>query len=159
MAIVTLTSMNLAAQSPKSTCDPIPFDQLVEMLATDAHWDQDNLTAIGLNEIFSDSFLDEECGEFSFFVYGKNVKVNAAEDWNLTLESNGCHAFAIEVTLMTDNGTRLYFKEKADHDAFMASVRESSHYSRNEYNEYIGLSLIESDEYVDDWYVISVHGG
>ena len=149
----------MAAQSPKSTCNPIPFDQLVEMIATDAHWDQQNLENIGLQQLFADTEEDEECGDFSIFVYGKNVKVSDAEDWNLTLDSSGCHAFAIEVTLTTDNGTKLYFKEKADHDAFMASVRESSHYSRNEYNESIGLSLIESDEHLNDWYVISFHGG
>ena len=149
----------MAAQSPKSTCTPIPFDQLVEMIATDAHWDQQNLTNIGLQQLFAETEEDEECGDFSFFVYGKNAKVSASDGWSVTLASTGRHSFAIEVTLMTDNGTKLYFKEKADHNTFMERFRKSSQYDRNEHSEWVGLSLLESDEEVDGWYVISFHGG
>lgn len=160
LMLVMATTWHMAeAKTPKAGRGAIPFNRLVEMIAEDAHWVQDNLAQIGLSELVSESETDEECGDFSYFVYGKNVKAQLAEGWSVALSARGRHAFAIEVTLMTDNSTVLYFKEKADHDAFMSCVRRSSRYCRDEHTESIGLSLIEGDEYRDGWYIVTFHGG
>ena len=70
---------------------------------------------------------------------------------------------AIVVTLMTDNSTELYFMEKADHDAFMECVRQSSEYRQDEGSEYneefLGENYIQSDEYRNGWYVVTFHVG
>ena len=159
IAFVAFTTLVATARAPRASRGAIPFQQLVEMIATDAHWNTDNLEQIGLTRLVSECEQDEECGDFHYFVYGKNVKAKTAQEWSVTLTPAGRHAFAIEVTLMTDNCTKLYFKEKADLDAFMSCARRASCYSRDEHTESIGLSLIESDEYIDGWYVISFHGG
>ncbi|MBR1803643.1 MAG: hypothetical protein IJ775_01885 [Muribaculaceae bacterium] len=162
---------NAAAQQP------IPVETLVNMIAQLTHWNEDSLAGIGLAKLKSeidDNFFDvaddglegEACDAVaSYFVYGHNVKVAASEGWNVTLAADGPHAIAIEVTLMTDNDTKLYFKDKADHDAFMNTLRQSSDYERYEYNdnhdynEYIGSCLIQSDEFIDGWYIIDFHAG
>ncbi|MBO7610361.1 MAG: hypothetical protein J6S96_09200 [Muribaculaceae bacterium] len=159
IALIASVSISVAAQCSQKSCGAIPFEKLVDMIATDAHWDCDNLVEIGLSQLVSETEDDEECGAFYYFVYGRNVEAKLSEDWSVTLTSEGPHAYAIEVVLMTDNGTKLYFKEKADHDAFMSCARESSHYDSTDVSEWIGLSLIESDEFIDGWYVISFHGG
>ena len=41
----------------------------------------------------------------------------------------------------------------------MDCVRQSSYYSQDEYDEIIGESLIEHDEYKNGWYVITFHIG
>ena len=168
---LTMAPVSAAAQQP------IPFDKMVDMIAQLTHWNEDSLAAIGLTKLVSetdnnffdvaDDGLEGDAGDAvaSFFVYGHNVKIATQEGWNVTLASAGPHAFAIEVTLMTDNDTNLYFKEKADHDAFMTVLRQSFHYERYEYNEnhdyneYIGSCLIQSDEYIDGWHVINFHAG
>ncbi|MBR1552283.1 MAG: hypothetical protein IJ632_08215 [Muribaculaceae bacterium] len=155
--LMALTALNADARMPRQERGVL-YTRLINLLATSGQWDEQNLTDIGLKKIFSETEEDEECGTFYFFVYGKNTKVSASEGWKVSLEATGSHAIAIEVTLMTDNLTKLCFKEKADHDAFMAYVKKSKHYNNNGL-PYIGLSLIESDEFVNNWYVISIHGG
>ena len=137
----------------------IPFNKLVEMIATQSHWSAQNLSKIGLAKLVYKIEQDEEIGDFYYFVYGKNARVKSSKDWSVVLASKGRHAFAIEVALTTDNGTTLYFKEKADHDAFMSKVRQSSYYKSDEHTECLGGSLIESDEYKNGWYMISFHAG
>ena len=157
IALMALTALNANARMPRQERGVL-YTKLINLLATSGQWDEQNLTDIGLKTLFSETEEDEECGTFFFFIHGKNTKVNASEGWNVTLEATGSHAIAIQVTLMTDNETKLYFKEKADHDAFMAYVKKSKHYNNNGL-PYIGLSLIEKDEFVNDWYVITFHGG
>lgn len=158
VAFMAFTSMNMAAMSSNAASETIPFEQLVTMIATGSHWHESNLTEIGLERLYRDSY-EEEFGEAVLFVYGINTKAEVVEDWVVQLSSEGPHAYAIEVKLTTDNGTALYFKEKADHDAFMDCVRQSSYYSQDEYDEIIGESLIEHDEYKNGWYVITFHIG
>ena len=158
-AIVTLASVNVMAKS-KAKKEVVPFGQLVEMIANGEHWVESKLVEIGLTKLISE--VDSEIVEgadCNYFVYGKNVKIKKQDGWSVTLKSKRHHAVAIEVTLMTDNGTNLYFKDKADHDAFMDCVRKSSKYVHDGDYEAIGGSLIESDEYKDGWYVISFHMG
>lgn len=159
IAIMAVTSLNIAARAEQTSQKAIQFEKLVEMLANDAHWDNQNLINIGLQELIFETVEDEEAGDFYYFVYGTNVTAQHNEDYGVNLTETGPHAFAIEITLMTDNGTNLYFKQKGDHDEFLRCVRQSSSYVNNNGLEYIGISLIESDEFVNDWYVISFHGG
>jgi hypothetical protein len=158
VAFMAFASQDVAAKSSKAAGETIPFDKLVTMIATGAHWSENNLTEIGLKKLCRDSY-DEEFGEAVMFVYGNNVKAKMSKDWNVKLSSKGPHAYAIMVQLTTDNSTALYFKEKADHDAFMDCLRQSSYYSQGEYDEIIGECLIESDEYKNGWYVITFHVG
>ena len=156
---MALTSLNVVASTPQATQNNIQFEELVEMIATDAQWFEQNLSNIGLQEVVNETEEDEECGTFYYFIYGQNVNVQTSEEGNVCLTATGPHAVAIEVTLMTDNGTNLYFREKGDHDEFLRCMRQSRTYVNNDGQEYIGISLIESDEFVNDWYVISIHGG
>ena len=158
--IVALASMSMAARTPRaSRAGSVPHKLLVELISTGSHWDESNLTKCGFSKLVSLREVDEEAGEFSYFVYGKNAKAAITEGWHVALTPKGRHAFAIEVTLATDNDTKLYFREKADHDAFMARVRQSSKYVHEGDNEWIGSAYIQGDEYVDGGYVISFHMG
>lgn len=158
IAFIALASMDATAQSSKAEDSTIPFEELVNMIVTSAHWSENNLSEMGLTKIGSMSY-EEEFGECSIFAYGKNVKGNISEDWQVELSADGAHAYAIVVQLTTDNGTSLYFKEKEDHDAFMSCIRQSSVYRQDEYDEMIGDTLIEHDEYLNGWYVIQFHVG
>ncbi len=133
--------------------------KLVEMIATGTHWEEANLTNAGLAKLVSEKEMDEECGEFSYFVYGRNVKAEKREGWNVSLDATGEHALAIEVVLDTDNKTNLYFRDKADHDAFLNVAKKSAHYTNDGHNSRIGSSLIEHDEQKKGWWVITFHAG
>lgn len=159
IAVMALASQDVAAKTSKVAKGSIPFNKIVEMIATQSHWDRQSLSKIGLSKLVYKIEQDEESGDFYYYVYGKNVKVKSCKDWSVVLASKGRHAYAIEVALATDNGTTLYFKEKADHDAFMSKVRQSSYYRHDEHTECLGSSLIESDEYKNGWYMISFHAG
>ena len=157
IACMALATQNAAAGVHKAPDGTIPFETLVEMLATGAHWSEEALTDIGLDKLYSESY-EEEFGVCSLFVYGKNATAQVSENWDVTLTPTGDHAYAIDVALATDNGTDLYFKEKADFDEFMGYAKQSSYYSSDEYYDAIGCSVIMGVEYVDGWYVISFHG-
>ncbi|MBQ7691834.1 MAG: hypothetical protein IJT30_11690 [Muribaculaceae bacterium] len=159
VAIVSFASQEAVASVPKAHNGELALERLVAMIAESAHWNPDSLIAVGLEPLVSKTEHDEECGDFEYFVHGRHVQACEAEGWSVTLTPAGRHAVAIEVTLTTDNATVLYFKEKADHDAFIDCARRSSRFRSDEYNEAIGLSLIESDECKNGWYVITLHGG
>ena len=158
IAAMAFALQNVAAKAPRTTRGTIPFDKLVTLIAKQNHWQEKNLTKMGLKKLVKKS-EQEEFGESVIFVYGKNAKASISHNWSVTLTSMGAHAYAIEVALTTDNGTSLYFKEKADHDAFMSCAKRSKYYSRDGDCQAIGGSTIENDEYVNGWYVISFHGG
>lgn len=158
IAVMALASQNVAAKCSKAASETIPFEQLVTMIATGSHWHENNLAEAGLNKLYRDSY-EEEFGEAVIFVYGNNAKAEVSDAWDVKLSSEGPHAYAIEVKLTTDNGTALYFKDKADHDAFMDCLRQSSYYRQDEYDEIIGESLLEHDEYLNGWYVVKFHIG
>lgn len=159
VALFALTTGNSSARSNQHGCSEISFETLVEMISTLAHWDENNLIELGLTQLVSAVDEDEECGEFYYFVYGKNTEVEKGDNWNVKLKANGCHAIAIEVTLMTDNETKLYFKDKADHDAFLDALRKSDSFVQDGNYRAIGTSCIEYDEFTDGWYIISFHAG
>lgn len=159
IAVMAFTSLNVEAEDKQAIEKSIQFEELVEMLATDGHWDNQNLLNIGLEELIYETEEAEGGGDFYYFIYGNNVIAQTTEDYSVNLTETGSHAFAIEVTLMTDNDTKLYFKEKSDHDEFMRCVRQSSEYENYDGRESVGLSLIEDDEFTGDWYIISIHGG
>ena len=160
IAIIALTSVNIDAKTRERKSSTIPFEKLVAMIATEAHWKEKNVAKLGLIKLIKKTSR-EEYGTDIWFIYGKNVKATANKKyWTANLTSTGSHAYALEVTLTTDNSTSLYFKEKADHDAFMSCARNSKYYDNSdEEYEYIGSSMISSDEYINGWYVISFHGG
>ncbi|MBR5102625.1 MAG: hypothetical protein IK092_05830 [Muribaculaceae bacterium] len=158
IAFMALMPQIVAAKSSKTEKASIPFDRLAEMIATNEHWVEANLIEIGLDKLISVT-EEEEFGESSLFVYGKKVKAKLGEERQVKLKSKGKHAFAIRVSLDTDNGTNLYFKSKADHDAFMNCVRESNQYVHDGDYEAIGCSYLESDEFENGWYVVSFHAG
>ena len=157
IAIMALTSVNINAKTPAVKSSKIPFEKIVKMIATSAHWKENNVAKLGLKKLIRKT-SKEEYGRDIWFIYGKNVKATTKQNWKANLTSTGSHAYAIELTLTTDNGTSLYFKEKADHDAFMSCARKSKYYhNSNESCESIGSAMFASDEYVDGWYVISFH--
>jgi hypothetical protein len=162
IALIVLVTLGAAAKTPKAEDCAIPFDKLVNVIASSGHWSEENLSAIGLAKVVSRT-AQEEFGESTTYVYGQNVKCRITEDWEVNLSAKGLHAFAIVVTLMTDNSTELYFMEKADHDAFMECVRQSSEYRQDEGSEYneefLGENYIQSDEYRNGWYVVTFHVG
>lgn len=158
IAIMILASMNVEAKRSKAKSISIPYEKLVTMIAKETHWNEKNVARLGLKRLVK-KIEREEYGTGTWFIYGNNVNAKANKNWTANLTSTGAHAFAIEVGLTTDNGTSLYFKEKADHDAFMSCARNSKFYERGEGYENIGYSTIESDEYINGWYVISFHGG
>ena len=151
--------MGATAQVSATSGNDALTEKLLEMIASDTHWDEANLANAGMSKLVSEKEMDEECGEFSYFVYGRNVKAEKGEGWNVTLEATGEHAMAIEVLLDTDNRTNLYFKDKADHDAFLSVAKKSAHYTSDEHNARIGGSLIEHDEQAKGWWVITFHAG
>lgn len=158
IAIITLASINVDGKTRKvkSNNSSISYEKLVSTLAKGRHWNEKNLVKLGLKKLLKKT-SKEEYGTEEWFIYGKNTTATANNDWTANLTSTGAHAFAIEVTLTTDNGTSLYFKEKADHDAFMSCARNSKYYEHNDESENIGCSFIQSYEYVNGWYVISIH--
>ncbi len=159
IAIMALTSINLDAKTKAPKSSNIPFEKLVAMIATEAHWKEKNIAKLGLKRLIKKTSR-EEYGTDIWFIYGNNVKATANKHWTANLTSTGSHAYAIELALTTDNSTSLYFKEKADHDAFMSCARNSKYYDNSDGDyEYIGSSMISSDEYINGWYVISFHGG
>ena len=156
-----LTAINMQAQSPKAP-STVLYEKLVALIPNCEHWEADNLTKIGLTELVTDireGDPDNDWDEGSwYFVYGKNAKVASRNNYNVTLESTGSHAFAIEVLLTTDNRTVLYFKEKADYDEFLSIVRKSREYSsRGDGYQEIGNCSINCEGLTDGWYVISLH--
>ncbi len=158
VAIIAVASINVDGKTRKarSNNNSISYEKLVTMLAKGTHWNEKNLVNLGLNKVFKKTYK-VEYGTEKWFLYGKNITAISNNDWTANLTSTGAHAFALEVMVTTDNGTSLYFKEKADHDAFMSCAKKSKYYEHNDENEYIGFSLIQSDEYVNGWYVISLH--
>lgn len=159
IAIIAMVSQDVIAKRAKTSRSTIPFEKLVTMIATEAHWSEINLAKLGLNKLGKRTHR-EEFGECIIFIYGKNAKATISKNWNVTLKSTGPHAFAIEFAGTTDNGTVLYFKEKADYDAFMAYARKSKYYKRYEDGfESVGYSNIEGYEYHNGWHVIYFHGG
>ena len=157
IAIMLVASMSVEAKRTKARSTRIPYEKLVTMIATEAHWSEKNVAKLGLRKLVKKT-SKEEYGTDVWFIYGKNVKATTKKNWSANLTSTGSHAYAIEVALTTDNGTSLYFKEKADHDAFMSCARNSKYYNNSDGDyEYIGSSMIVSDEYIDGWYVISFH--
>lgn len=159
IAIIALTSVNIDAKTKVRKSGNIPFEKLVAMIATEAHWKEKNVAKLGLKKLIKKTSR-EEYGVDTWFIYGNNVKATAKKYWTANLTSTGSHAYAIEVALTTDNSTSLYFKEKADHDAFMSCARNSEYYDNSDgENEYIGSAMISSDEYINGWYVISFHAG
>ena len=101
IAIIALVSMNATAQSSTAEDCAIPYEELVNMIVTSAHWSENNLSEMGLTKIGSMSY-EEEFGECSIFAYGKNVKGEITEDWQVELSADGAHAYAIVVQLTTD---------------------------------------------------------
>lgn len=159
IAVIAIASINLEAKTAKAKSSSIPFEKLVTMIAKGNHWNEKNIVTLGLKRLIKKT-SKAEYGRDVWYIYGKNTEATQKKYWTANLTSTGSHAFAIEVTLTTDNGTALYFKEKADHDAFMSCARNSKYYSReNDDYESIGSSIIESDEYIDGWYVITFHAG
>lgn len=158
IAIVSLTSITVDGKRRVVKNKTIPFEKLVDVIATEAHWKEGNLVKLGLRKLVKKTSR-EEYGTDIWYIYGKNTKATAKKNWQANLTSTGSHAYAIEVALTTDNGTSLYFKDKADHDAFMSCARNSQHYVKDGDYESLGFSVIEADEYVDGWYVITFHGG
>lgn len=155
--VVALATQDVDAKRLKRRSHD-PLTKLVEMIAAGNHWSQTNLAKMGLTKLFSE-VQQEEYGESELFVYGKNATATIADDGTTILTATGANAFAIEVVLTTDNGTAVYFKEKADHDRFMALVRKSRHYKRYDQYEALGTHTIENDGIQNDWYVITFHGG
>ena len=187
IALVALTSVNCVAEKSKTTakdavveqtsCE-IPFEKLVDLIATSGHFDENKLVEeLGLEQLISTeySFADEgdeglegavegDVSSMIYFVYAQNATAKQVEGEygdELRLTSVGPHAYGIEVHLDTDNGTKLYFKEKAEHDAFLQCMRKSSEYSTHEHpggvNEYIGQGLLQGDEFANDWYILDFH--
>ncbi len=156
---IALVIASLSTASRASETEPVATSQLVAMMAELGHWSENNLADMGLTKLVAETEEDEECGEFSHFVYGKNVKIKTQEGWTVTLEPTGEHACAVEVTLATDNFTKLYFKEKDDHDAFMMSAKQFNKASGSPYDDQLGPNLVESEGYIDGWYVITLHAG
>lgn len=185
IALLALASLNCVAEKSKATAEvtttekssgsteSIPFDKLLDLIATANHFEENNLLNLGLKQLISTdiSFDDEleegvegDVGSMHYFVYAQNATATQVEGEygdELRLTSTGPHAYGIEVHLDTDNGTKLYFKEKDDHDAFIKCLRNSDDYSTYEHssgvNEYIGNGLLEKDEYVNGWYVLDFH--
>ena len=190
IALVALTSVNCVAEKSKTTAtetssseqmaapaEDIPFDKLLSMIEEADHFDEANLVDLGLDQLISEEYnfndddeegleggVEGDVSSMIYFVYGKNAtatQVEGEHGLELRLKSTGPHAYGIEVHLDTDNGTKLYFKEKADHDTFLECLRKSSKYSTNEHpggvTEYIGNGLLENDEFVDGWYVLDFH--
>lgn len=167
IAAVVLISFDCSARKPKADTAVVLFQQLLTMIADGTHYDESNLVNIGMEQLIKSVEQDEEEPvTYIYFVYGNSVTATQVEDEDgcpqLQLNATDKHAHAIEVHLDTDNGTNLYFKEQADHDAFMQCLRNSSKYSANQHEqgvtEYIGGALIESDTFTNGWYVISFHG-
>lgn len=158
ISLIAVSSLNVEAKSSKIENNKIPFEKLVTMIATEAHWKEKNIVKLGLKKLIKKT-RKEEYGTDIWFVYGKNAKASTKKNWKVNLTSIGSHAFAIELALTTDNITYLYFKEKSDHDAFMSCARNSKYYSSEENYEIIGSSMIVGDEYINGWYVISFHAG
>lgn len=157
--IIALSSVNIDAKTKALRSSKIPFEKLVTMIATEAHWKERNVAKLGLKKLIKKTSR-EEYGTDIWFIYGKNVKATVKKSWTAGLTSTGSHAYAIEVALTTDNSTSLYFKEKADHDAFMSCARNSKYYDNSDgEHEYIGSAMISSEEYINGWYVISFHAG
>jgi hypothetical protein len=191
IALVALASMNCVAKKSKATvaetpaaeqatsaAEEIPFEKLVDLIATSGHFDENKLVEeLGLKQLISteESFADEgdeglegavegDVSSMYYFVYAQNATAKLVEGEygdELRLTSTGPHAYGIEVHLDTDNGTKLYFKEKADHDAFLQCLRKSSKYSTFEHsggvNEYIGEGLLQDEEFLNDWYILDFH--
>lgn len=135
------------------------MEQLVALISSQSHWDEANLSAIGLNCLVSETEEDEEAGVFTYFIYGRNVRVAEKDGWTVALAATGEHAFAIEVTLMTDNGTRLFFADEADALEFLRCARNSADYELFGSNESLGTSLLEGYKHEGDWWVIDFHAG
>lgn len=192
IAIVALTSLNCTARhqenSPEAVpvtqtendTSAIPFDRLVELIAKGDQFDETKLTELGMKQLISEeeSFEDEydvaepteddgtNVSSMLYFVYAQNTTATFVEGEHgreLRLTATGPHAYGFECHLDTDNGAKLYFKEKADHDAFLQCLRKSDEYSTNEYSggvtEYIGTSLLQDDVEQDGWYIIDFHRG
>lgn len=157
IVVIAVATLVTSARVPRKDRPDIPFMQLVDSITVLSHWNQENLAQLGLQEIFSDSEEDEECGTFSYFVYGSKVEIATQDGWDVTLAATGPHAYAIEVTLMTDNETNLYFKDESDYQIFISCIKQSSKYN-SDYDQ-LGYNLIERKGLVDGWYVISFHAG
>ena len=64
IAVVALLSQGVAAKSKKATGETIPFGKLIEMIATQSHWSEDNLAKIGLTKLVSEK--SAECSHIMF---------------------------------------------------------------------------------------------
>lgn len=157
IVVIAVATVVTSARVPRKDRPDIPFMQLVDSIAVLSHWNQESLAQLGLREIFSGSEEDEECGTFNYFVYGNNVEIATQDGWDITLAATGSHAYAIEVTLMTDNDTKLYFKDESDYQIFISCIKQSGNYN-SDYDQ-LGYNLIELNGLVDGWYVISFHAG
>ena len=188
IALVALASMNCVAKKSKATvaetpaaeqatsaAEEIPFEKLVDLIATSGHFDENKLVEeLGLKQLISTEYsfayeglegaVEGDVSSMYYFVYAQNATAKLVEGEygdELRLTSTGPHAYGIEVHLDTDNGTKLYFKEKADHDAFLQCLRKSSKYSTFEHsggvNEYIGEGLLQDEEFLNDWYILDFH--
>ena len=189
IAFVALTSVNCVAEKSKATAENaaaeqasvtaenIPFEKLLNLIETAGHFDESNLVDLGLDQLISEeySFSDDDeeglegavegdVSSMLYYVYAKNATATQVEGeygQELRLTSTGPHSYGFEIHLDTDNGTKLYFKEKADHDTFLECLRKSSKYSTYKHpggvTEYIGEGLLENDEYVNGWYVLDFH--
>lgn len=158
IAIVSASAQTVTSE-PETTDDALPIEQLVALISSQSHWEETNLSAIGLNCLVSETDEDEEAGVFTYFVYGLNTRVAEKDGWTVALEATGEHAFAIEVTLMTDNGTRLFFAEEADALEFLRCARSSAGYELFGENEILGTSLLEGYKHEGDWWVLDLHVG
>ncbi len=156
--VVALATQDVDAKRVKRRSHADPLAKLVEMIAAGNHWSQPNLAKLGLTKLIS-KVEQEEFGESEFFVYGKNATATVSDDGTTVLTSTGPNAYAIEVVLTTDNGTAVYFKEKADHDKFMNYVRKSRRYKNHGTHIELGSHIIENDDVKDGWYVVTLHGG
>lgn len=162
IAIMALTSTNVEGKSPQTSTGSVPFDKLARMLATGAQWKESNLSKMGLKKL-AKRYERTEYGSDIIYVYGRNAKANITKNWNVKLTATGPHAFAVEFAGATDNSTSIYFKEKADHDAFLIYAKKHGYYKQERMcgivEKRIGGEMIEGDGYFNGWYVISFHGG
>lgn len=160
IAALGLAATNMWAVSPK-TPTTVFLENLVELIPTCGHWETDNLAKIGLTELIivvEENDVDNEWDEGAWYiVYGNNAKVASRNNYYVTLESTGSHAFAIEVLLTTDNRTTLYFKEKADYDEFLAIAKKSGEYTKEGDYQSLGNCSLDCEGLVDGWYVIRLH--